>query len=640
MIAVNQLGKRYGAQILFSGVTLQFNPGQCYGIVGANGSGKSTFLKILTGEEESSDGDRIVPGDCKLGFLRQDRFRDLNQTIIDVAMGGDEAVFQALTERDALLARAEEGEFETERYAELEDILQHGDGYTLESRAAEVLEGLGIPASHHRQSLSTLSGGFQLRVLLAQTLTGRPDVLLLDEPTNHLDIISIRWLEKFIGGFSGIVVVVSHDRHFLDSVCTTILDVDYATIVPYTGNYRKFVESKEGERDRREKEIAKQEKEIADQQAFIDRFKAKATKARQAQSKQKQLDKITVVKLPTSSRRYPNFKFEQTRPSGKEVLKTKGLEKSFGEKRVLTDVNLEIRRADRLAVIGPNGIGKSTLLKILVDRHRADAGEFDWGHEVAIGFFPQDHRDALKDPSQSTLEYLWSTRPGSSTSEVRGLLGRALFSGDDVDKKVGQLSGGEAARLLFSEMMGDKPNVLILDEPTNHLDLEAIDALIKALKSYDGTLIFVSHDRHFVSSLATRILELKIDGAQIYNGSYDEYLGQLGEDHLDAKAILDRQKKSEAPSDKKKKKKDKDGPRKPGRQKITRELKQVTKRIETLEAKLEKYNQAWDDPAFFTTRSNLEVQESHEAQSAVKKELEGLMSQWEKLEQALDEAPL
>ncbi len=222
MIAVNQLGKRFGAQILFGGVTHKFNPGQCYGIVGANGSGKSTFLRILTGEEEASDGDRIVPGDCQLGFLRQDRFRDLEQTIIDMAMMGDERVFAALTERDALLARAEDGEFETERYSELEDILQQGDGYTLESRAAEVLEGLGIPASHHQQSLSTLSGGFQLRVLLAQTLTGRPDVLLLDEPTNHLDIISIRWLEKFIAGFAGTVVVVSHDQHFLNSVCTTI----------------------------------------------------------------------------------------------------------------------------------------------------------------------------------------------------------------------------------------------------------------------------------------------------------------------------------------------------------------------------------------------------------------------------------
>ena len=267
----------------------------------------------------------------------------------------------------------------------------------------------------------------------------------------------------------------------------------------------------------------------------------------------------------------------------------------------------------------------------------ADAGEFEWGHEVNIGFFPQDHRDALKDPAQTTLEYLWSTRPGSTTSEVRGLLGRALFSGDDVDKKVGQLSGGEAARLLFSEMMGDKPNVIILDEPTNHLDLESIEALIKALKSYDGTLIFVSHDRHFVSSLATRVLELKIDGVNVYNGTYDEYLGHLGEDHLDAKAILDRQKQS-AGSNQKKKKKEQSGPRKPGRQKITRELEKVTKRIEELEAKLEEFNQAWNDPTFFTTHSNLEIQESHEAQSAVKEELEGLMTKWEELEQALEEA--
>ena len=368
MIAVSQLGKSYGAQVLFEDVNIRFHAGQCYGIVGANGSGKSTFLNILSGEEDSSIGECMVPGDCRLGFLKQNRFRDLNQSIIEVAMWGDEDVFEALQERNALLARAESGDFDANRYARLEEIVEHGDGYTLESRASEILEGLGIPAHHHAESLSILSGGFQLRVLLAQAMTGRPDVLLLDEPTNHLDIISIRWLEKFIGNFSGTVIVVSHDHRFLDNVCTNILDVDYDTVLSYPGNYTKFVSSKVAERERREKEIAKQEKHIAEQQAFIARFKAKATKARQAQSKQKQLDKITVDRVPVSSRRYPRFKFEQKRPSGKDVLKVEAIEKSFEDKRVLTDVNFLLRRGDRLAVIGPNGIGKSTLLKILMEK--------------------------------------------------------------------------------------------------------------------------------------------------------------------------------------------------------------------------------------------------------------------------------
>ena len=637
MIAVSQLGKSYGAQVLFEDVNIRFHAGQCYGIVGANGSGKSTFLNILSGEEDSSIGECMVPGDCRLGFLKQNRFRDLNQSIIEVAMWGDEDVFDALQERNALLERAESGDFDANRYARLEEIIEHGDGYTLESRASEILEGLGIPAHHHVESLSILSGGFQLRVLLAQAMTGRPDVLLLDEPTNHLDIISIRWLEKFIGDFHGTVIVVSHDHRFLDNVCTNILDVDYDTVLSYPGNYTKFVASKVAERERREKEIAKQEKHIAEQQAFIARFKAKATKARQAQSKQKQLDKITVGRVPVSSRRYPRFKFEQKRSSGKDVLKVEAIEKNFEEKRVLTDVNFLLRRGDRLAVIGPNGIGKSTLLKILMEKFSADAGSFEWGHEVSLGYFPQDHHEELLSAEQSALDYVWSARPSAPTGEVRGLLGRALFSGDDVGKKLGQLSGGEAARLIFAKMMGDQPNVIILDEPTNHLDLEAIDALVDALKTFDGTLVFVSHDRHFVSALGTRILELRLDGISLYEGNYEEYLERLGEDHLDATAILKKQREQDKAQVKGKVQGSSQKSKKVNRQKLNKELREVTKNIEKAEAEIAQIHTDWSDPEFFFSHTQVEIEDMQAREVTLKRKLEGWMKTWEQLESALGE---
>ncbi len=635
MIAVSQLGKNYGAQILFENVNMRFHPGQCYGIVGANGSGKSTFLNILCGEEEVSLGECIIPGNCRLGFLRQNRFRDLQQAIIDVAMFGDEEVFAALQERDEILAAAESGDFKAERYARLEEIIEHGDGYTLESRAAEILEGLGVPAHHHKEPLSVLSGGFQLRVLLAQAMTGRPDVLLLDEPTNHLDIISIRWLEKFIANFAGTVLVVSHDHRFLDTVCTTILDVDYDTVLAYPGNYTKFVDSKVAERERREKEISKQEKYIAEQEAFIARFKAKATKARQAQSKKKQLDKIIVDRVPVTSRRYPRFKFAQKRPSGKEVLRIESLSKSFAEKRVLTDVNLLLRRGDRLAVIGPNGIGKSTLLKIVMEKIGADMGKFEWGHEVALGYFPQDHHEELTSAEQSALDYVWSARPSAPTGEIRGLLGRSLFSGEEVNKKLGQLSGGEAARLIFAKMMGDEPNVLVLDEPTNHLDLESIDALLESLKGFEGTIIFVSHDRYFVSALSTRILELRIDGMSLYEGNYDDYLEQCGDDHLDAGAILKKQREQERQEVKEKSTPKKDKPKKVNRQKLEKELRVVTKDIEEAELEVSTIHENWSNPEFFFSHSQVEIEEMQEREKALQAQLLEWMGRWEELEDAL-----
>ncbi|HYR07764.1 MAG TPA: ABC-F family ATP-binding cassette domain-containing protein, partial [Longimicrobium sp.] len=398
----------------------------------------------------------------------------------------------------------------------------------------------GIPAEQHRQPLSTLSGGFKLRVLLAQVLAGAPDVLLLDEPTNHLDILSIRWLEKFLQDFAGPVAVVSHDHRFLDNISTGILDVDYQTVTLYHGNYTDFLEQKVENRERKEKEIEGRQKEIAHHQKFVDKFKAKASKARQAQSKAKMIERKVeeMEELPGSSRRYPKFKFEPKRTSGKEVLKISGITKSFGDKEVLPGVSLQVNRGDRLVIMGPNGIGKSTLLKILMSDLPADEGEVEWGYETHPGYFAQDHHEQLSDPDRSAEQWLWDYAPGANRGFVRGALGAMLFSGDAAEKRLAALSGGEAARLVFSRLQLERPNVLVLDEPTNHLDLESIEALVVALQNYEGTLILVSHDRWFVGQLATRIVEISPGGIRDYLGTYEEYVHDCGDDHLDAETVV------------------------------------------------------------------------------------------------------
>jgi ATPase subunit of ABC transporter with duplicated ATPase domains len=536
MISVSDLGKTFGAQMLFAGVSMQFNAGNRYGLVGANGSGKSTLLRILAGEDTPSSGTIAIPKKLRLGVLKQDHFRYEAMRILDVAMMGNREVWEAMEEKERLLHA--EGEFDNERYADLEDLILRLDGYALEAQAGEILEGLGIPTPVHGQPLSTLSGGFKLRVLLAQTLAAQPDALLLDEPTNHLDIVSIRWLEKFLEAFTGLVVVVSHDHRFLDNVCTHIADVDYALVTLYKGNFSEFEEQKVDNRDRKEAEIERREKQIADHQAFVDRFRYKATKARQAQSKLKLIEKMAVEKLPPSSRRYPRFRFRQKRPSGRQPLELKGISKGFGSNRVLKDVSLTVERGDRLAIIGPNGIGKSTLLKIATGDLAPDSGKVVWGYEANPGSFSQDHAELTGAGKQSVEAWLWEASPGETIGAIRGHLGNVLFSGDDVEKPVRALSGGERARLLFARLAMTGPNVLVLDEPTNHLDIEAIEALVEALREYDGTLVFVSHDRWFVSHLATRILEITPQGLNDFKGTYEDYLARLGDDHLDADAVL------------------------------------------------------------------------------------------------------
>ncbi|MCZ6506527.1 MAG: ABC-F family ATP-binding cassette domain-containing protein [Acidobacteria bacterium] len=413
MIAVSGLAKSFGPQTLFSDVAFQLNPGQRYGLVGANGSGKSTLLKVLTGEELASEGSVSIPKRLRLGVLGQDHFKYESTPILDVVLMGHEELWRAMVEKDEILENAEI-EFDAARYAAVEDVIMRHDGYAAEAQAAEILEGLGIETERHREPLSVLSGGFKLRVLLGQALASRPDALLLDEPTNHLDILSIRWLEKFLQDYPGPVVVVSHDHRVLDNVCTHILDVDYETVTRYTGDYSAFTRGKVSERERKEKELSRREKEIAHHQAFVDRFRAKATKARQAQSKLRLIEKRAseLDYLPQSSRRYPNFKFVQQRPSGKQALAIEGISKAFGDNQVLRDVSLTVQRGDRLAILGPNGIGKSTLLKIALGRLAADWGEVEWGHETYPGYFAQDHKELLEGSNQTVEAWLWDSCPG------------------------------------------------------------------------------------------------------------------------------------------------------------------------------------------------------------------------------------
>jgi ATPase subunit of ABC transporter with duplicated ATPase domains len=651
MIAVSDLGKSFGAQTLFHGVSIQFNPGNRYGLVGANGSGKSTFMKILAGDEPPSEGTVSIAKRLDLGVLRQDHFEYDREPILEVAMMGDRAVWQAMAEKDRILAHADR-EFDADRYAELEEVILAHDGYALEARAGEVLEGLGIATEVHRQPLSTLSGGFKLRVLLAQVLAAQPDVLLLDEPTNHLDIVSIRWLEKFLVSYPGCALVISHDHRFLDNVCTHIADVDYETITLYTGNYTAYDEQKQADRERREKEIAQREKQIADHQAFVDRFRYKATKARQAQSKAKLIEKMAdeLEPLPQTSRRYPRFSFRQVRPSGRQVLAIEGISKSYGDNKVLEDVSLTLRRGERLAVLGPNGIGKSTLLKVVMGAVPPDAGTIEWGYEARPGYFAQDHREQLDDGrggKQTVEAWLWDACPSEPIGFVRGQLGAVLFSGDEVEKPVKNLSGGEAARLVFARLAVDRPNVLLLDEPTNHLDLEAIEALVEGLKSYDGTLILVSHDRWFVSRLADRILEITPEGIQDFAGSYDEYLERCGDDHLDAEAVMlrvRREKRREkaaraagpasAEQDRERRNRGRD---------LAKRRDALTAEIEKHESRVHEINEIFCDPTYFDRTPRQKVAKLETEQKRLNETIEELMAEWELIEEelaVLEEAPV
>ncbi|MFQ5537450.1 MAG: ABC-F family ATP-binding cassette domain-containing protein [Gemmatimonadota bacterium] len=637
MISISNLGKSYGERTLFSGVSLQLNAGERYGLVGANGSGKTTFLSILSGDVDTTEGEVSIPKRLRVGTLRQDHFLYRDEPILGVAMMGNPELWSAMEEKEKLLAdaSADGSNFDAERFGELEEIVQMHDGYSAESRAATILEGLGIPSRVHHHPISTLSGGFKLRVLLAQVLASAPDVLLLDEPTNHLDILSIRWLETFLRDFSGPAVVISHDHRFLDNVATSILDVDYETVTLYRGNYTDFLAGKVAERERRERDIAAREREMAHHQKFVDRFRAKASKARQAQSKARMIEKMAqgIERLAPSSRRYPTFDFQQVRPSGREVLEVQGVRKTFGDNPVLHGVDLEVRRGERIAILGPNGIGKSTFLKIIVGELEADEGEVTWGYETHPGYFAQDHREQFQDPSRTAEDWIWDACPGRDIGFVRGRMALMLFSGDEGKKSLDSLSGGEAARLVFTRLALARPNVLVLDEPTNHLDLESIEALVEGLKGYEGTLIFVSHDRWFVGQLASRIVEIRPDGIRDYHGTYEEYVHFCGDDHLDADQVVLRARKEKrearASAAAGKNGRKGRGSGKVSARKLQERQEKLAARIEAGESRLAEIDAAFCRPDYFETTPPEELRAMEEERVRLQGEVRDLTAEWE-----------
>jgi ATPase subunit of ABC transporter with duplicated ATPase domains len=539
MLTLSDVTMRFGAQILFENVAWQLHPGERTGLVGANGTGKSTLLKLMAGQMAPESGIIQRSGSLRLGVLGQDQAQFDAMAVLDVVLMGRQRLWSALHEKAGLLERVGGGngdgpaldDADGHRLAELEQAIGENDGYEAEAQAGALLEGLGLPAERHRRPMRELSGGYRLRVLLAQTLFHDPELLLLDEPTNHLDLLSIRWLEQYLLGFRGALVIVSHDRHFLNAVCTEIADLDYGELRIYPGDYDAYEAAKTLARTQRDAEIARLEDKVAETQRFIDRFKAKASKARQAQSRVKQLERIELPDIKRSSRRSPSFAFTPLRPSGKEAIAATGLRKAYGGKPVLDDVGFTIGRGEKVAVIGPNGVGKSTLLKLLAGRLEPDTGQVKPGYEARLGYFAQDHHELLSGKT-NVYDWLYGQAPLEEVGTIRGTLGRVLFSGDDVLKPVGALSGGEAARLLLGHLMLRRDNVLVLDEPTNHLDLEGREALLEALQAYQGTLIFVSHDRHFVSHLAGRVLALSPAGLEDFAGSYEDYLAKQGADYL------------------------------------------------------------------------------------------------------------
>jgi ATPase subunit of ABC transporter with duplicated ATPase domains len=639
MISVSKVAKSFGDRTLFANVSFQLNAGERYGLVGANGAGKTTLLRILSGDLDASEGTVSVPKRLRLGVLRQDQFVYDDQEILAVALMGNPEMWNAMAEKQALLAQTDE-HFEADRFAELEEIVLRHDGYTAEARAATILEGLGLPASVHHDPLSTLSGGFRLRVLLAQVLASTPDVLLLDEPTNHLDILSIRWLETFLRDFAGTVVVISHDHRFLDNVSTTILDVDYETLLSYRGNYTDFIQAKRAERERRGKDIAAREREIAHHQKFVDRFRAKASKARQAQSKVRMIEKKAeaLEVQPQSSRRYPRFRFEQRRDSGREVLALAGIKKAFGDNQVLHGVDLTVNRGDRLAIIGPNGIGKSTLLKIAMGHLEADSGEVEWGYETHPGYFAQDHLGQFDNPTGSAEEWIWNFCADRDLGYVRSQMGLMLFTGDDGKKKLSALSGGEVTRLVFTRLGIERPNVLVLDEPTNHLDLESIEALVEGLAKHPGTLILVSHDRWLVGQLATRVLEIRSDGITDYLGTYEEYVHACGDDHLDVDQVVLKAKTERRRTDPSQKRIRRSEARKLESQltKSQQRLEQITTRIEAAENRVEKIDGMFCEPDYFRRTAAAEVHTLEQERNNLKNEIADLMTEWEQLEEEID----
>ena len=532
MISVSNVSMRYGSKLLFEDVTTTFSKGRKYGLTGPNGSGKSTFMKLLTGEIDPQVGTVARPR--KLGVLSQDQYAFDAFRVIDAVIMGNKRLWSALQEREELYAQPDMTHEAGMRLGELEGIVGEEDGYTAESDAAILLQGLDIPDALHERKMSELQGGQKVRVLLAQALFGHPDALLLDEPTNHLDLDSIHWLEEFLGRYDGTLIVISHDRHFLNNVCTHIADIDYETIITYSGGYDDMVLAKTQIRSRIESENEQREKKISQLQDFIARFSA-GTRASQVMSRKKEVERLQTTELARSNIQRPYIKFSMNRPSGRVALEANGVSKAFADLKVVNDFSAIVNRGEKIVLVGRNGVGKTTMLKALLSEtpnldpspRDIDAGTLRWGHEVSIGYFAQDHTGVIE-KGFTAVEWLHQFDPDASRQDIHGLLGQMLFSGEEGLKPTEALSGGETARLLFCRIMLKKPNVIVLDEPTNHLDLESINALNIALQKYEGTVFLVTHDEDLMDEVGTRVWHF--DGGKIHDfkGTYEEYTAVPG----------------------------------------------------------------------------------------------------------------
>ncbi len=538
MLVVSNITMQFGAKPLFENVSVKFGEGYRYGLIGANGSGKSTFMKILDGELEASAGNVSKDSHERMAYLRQDQFAFEDQRVIDVVMMGHEQMWACMQEKDAIYANPDASEAEYLHAAELESHFAEYGGYTAESRAGELLLGVGIPSEQHFGPMSEVAPGWKLRVLLIQALFANPDILLLDEPTNNLDIATIRWLENVLNERNSTMIIISHDRHFLNQVCTHMADLDYGRITVYPGTYDDFMEASSQARQRQQNANAKAKERIADLQDFVRRFSANKSKAKQATSRVKLIDKLRPEDVKPSSRQYPwiRFEYDEKEKLHRQAVEVENLSFAYAgsERKIFKDFDFTLNAGDRVAVIGENGVGKSTFLKLLMGELQPQFGSIKWTEKARRGYYAQDHADDFKSDTNLTDWVAEYARANSAEGEdletlIRGTLGRLLFSGDEVRKAVKVISGGEQGRMIFGKLMLMKNNVLILDEPTNHLDMESIESLNTALEKFKGTLVFVSHDREFVSSLATRILEIRMDGTVVnYLGNYEEYLSSQG----------------------------------------------------------------------------------------------------------------
>jgi len=524
MITVSDVSLNFSGQPLFKHVDLKFTPGNCYGIIGANGAGKTTFLRILSGDLEPSTGEVIIPANERMSVLKQDHFQYDQYTVLDTVIMGNQHLYDVMKEKDALYEKEDFSDEDGVKASELEGEFAEMDGWEAESNVSRLIQGLGLSNDILYSEMNTLTAKEKVKVLLAQALFGKPDIILLDEPTNHLDLQAIEWLEDFLMEYEGLIIVVSHDRYFLNTVCTSIVDVDYGKIKMYVGNYDFWYQSSQLIQKMMRDQNRKNEEKIKDLQSFIERFSANKSKSKQATSRRKLLDKLSVEDMPSSSRRYPFVGFNMDREPGKEILTVENLTKTMDGVKVLDHVSFRVNRGDKIAFVGENEIAKTTLFKILMEEEEPDEGSFKWGTTITTSYFPLDNSAFFNDCNLNLVEWLGQYTTETTESFMRGFLGRMLFSGDEVFKPVKVLSGGEKVRCMLSRIMLYGSNVLVLDQPTNHLDLESITAVNDGLIDFKGVVLFASHDHEFVQTIANRIIEFVPGGMIDKPCTFDDYI--------------------------------------------------------------------------------------------------------------------